>query len=87
MNKVEFLEKEIEKLKKRNKKVELEKSWETSLYRKISIIIITYFFMILIIYLLKIENIFISAIIPTLWYFFSTLSILVVKNIYIKKLK
>ena len=36
------LEKEIENIKERNKKVELDKSWETSWTRKICIMILTY---------------------------------------------
>lgn len=36
------LEKEIENIKTRNKKVELDKKWETSLTRKICICILTY---------------------------------------------
>lgn len=85
-DKIKYLEKEIEKLKERNKKVEIEKAWETSFQRKISIVVVTYIFMIIVMYFLEIENIFISAIIPTLWYFLSTTSILVVKNIYINNL-
>ena len=36
------LEKEIEKIKERNKKVELDKAWETSWIRRIGIMILTY---------------------------------------------
>ena len=42
--KVANLENEIEKIKKRNHRVEGDKSWETSLIRKICIIIFTYIF-------------------------------------------
>ena len=38
------LEKEILEIKERNKKVELDKTWETSKTRKICIIILTYIF-------------------------------------------
>ena len=36
------LEKEIEQIKERNKRVELDKKWETSWTRKICIMILTY---------------------------------------------
>ena len=36
------IEKEIEKIKQRNKKVELDKKWETCWTRKICICILTY---------------------------------------------
>ena len=42
------LEKEIEKIKQRNRKVEIDKAWETSYVRKISIAVLTY--MIVVIY-------------------------------------
>ena len=38
-NKIKELEKKIEEIEKRNKRVELDKAWETSLLRKILIII------------------------------------------------
>ena len=44
---IEHLEKEIVLLKDRNIRVEQEKAWENSTQRKMSIIIITYFVMIL----------------------------------------
>ena len=45
--KVFELEDEIDKIKKRNHRVEGNKSWETSLIRKICIIIFTYIFALL----------------------------------------
>ena len=36
------LEKEIKQIKDRNKRVELDKSWETSWTRKLTIMILTY---------------------------------------------
>lgn len=79
------LKQEIENLKSRNKKVEAEKAWETSIYRKISIVIITYIFMVIVMYFLELWKPFVSAIIPTLWYFLSTLSLWIIKKIYLKK--
>ena len=39
---MENLEKEIDNIKNRNKRVELDKAWETSFTRKICIMILTY---------------------------------------------
>lgn len=83
--KLNELEKEIEKIKKRNKKVEAEKAWETSFERKISIIVFTYIIIAIIMLLLKIEKPFVNALIPTFWYLLSTLSISFLKKKYIKK--
>ena len=83
--KLNELEKEIEKIKKRNKKVEAEKAWETSFERKISIIVFTYIIIAIIMLLLKIEKPFVNALIPTFWYLLSTLSISFLKKKYIEK--
>lgn len=58
---------EIDTIKERNKKVELDKAWETSICRKVIIAILTYFMMVLVFYFLnKQQSIFVSAIVPTL---------------------
>jgi len=41
-NTLRKLQEEINAIKKRNKKVEAEKAWETSILRKLSILILTY---------------------------------------------
>jgi len=80
---IEKLEKEIEKIKKRNKKVEADKSWEISTERKISVAIITYIMVVIIMYFLNFEKIYINALIPTFGYLLSTLWINPMKKIYI----
>ena len=47
------VEKEIELIKERNKKVELDKGWETSCTRKICIAVLTYFVVVLYSYIIK----------------------------------
>ncbi len=86
--KIEKLDISIKKIEKRNKRVEVDKAWETSTYRKVSVALVTYTFMITVMYLLKIENVFINALIPTFGYILSTLWINILKKNYIKnKLK
>jgi hypothetical protein len=41
--------------------------------------------MVIVMYFLDLSRPFISAIIPTIWYFLSTLSLWLLKNIYMKK--
>ncbi len=61
------LEKEIEQIKQRNQKVELDKRWETSGTRKICICVLTYIVVILYSYLTnKINNIFVSSLVPVI---------------------
>ena len=85
--KIELLEKSIKKLENRNKKVEADKSWETSNFRKISVAVITYLVILIIMYLLDFKDIFINALIPTFGFLLSTLSIDILKKIYISKNK
>jgi len=68
-------EAEIKKIQARNKKVELDKAWETSKTRKISIAVLTYFVMVLVMHSLNMDNPFIGAIIPTLGFTLSTFSL------------
>lgn len=82
---IEELEKEIDKIKSRNKKVEVEKAWEISLERKISILVLTYIIISLVMYFLNFDKPFINAIIPTFWYLLSTLSISFLKKKYIER--
>lgn len=79
------IEEEISKIHCRNHKVEADKAWETSKTRKIVIAGLTYFVMICVMYVLKMENSFVSAIIPTLGFILSTISADLIKNIWIKK--
>ena len=56
------IEQELENIKKRNKRVELDKSWETSWTRKICIMILTYVIVVIYSYLIKqYDNILLSS--------------------------
>ncbi len=55
------LNKEIEEIKNRNKRVELDKKWETSWTRKICICIVTYIVVVAYSYIVRnYDNIFLS---------------------------
>lgn len=79
------IEKEIELIKERNKKVELDKCWETSWTRKICIAVLTYFVVVLYSYIIKqFDNIWLSSLVPVLGFILSTLSIKFVRKIWEK---
>ena len=81
------LKKRIEDIEKRNKKVELDKSWETSLTRKICIIILTYVIVIVYSYLIrKYDYIFLTSLVPVIGFTLSTLSLKAIRNIWEKNL-
>ncbi len=79
------LEEEIVKIKERNKKVELDKAWETSWTRRICIMILTYIVVIIYSYVIKeFDNIFLSSLVPVIGFTLSTLSLRLVRNIWEK---
>lgn len=82
----EQIAKEIEEIKKRNKRVELDKKWETSLTRKIAICVLTYLVVILFtIFINKEGNIFLNSAVPVIGFFLSTLSLELIKKIWKEK--
>jgi hypothetical protein len=78
------LEKEIEEIQKRNKDVEMDKAWEISLFRKILIAMLTYSIIVLFFFFAQLPNPFINAIVPTLGFILSTLSLSFFKEVWIK---
>ncbi len=81
MNKIE---KRINAIEKRNKKVELNKSWEISLTRKIIIITLTYLTMVLFFIFAQLPKPFINSIVPSIAFILSTLSLPFFKKLWIK---
>ena len=84
---MEELKKEIEEIKTRNKRVELDKKWETSFTRKICICILTY--IVVVIYstiISKTNNIFLSSLVPVIGFTLSTLSLRLIRKIWEKNI-
>lgn len=81
------LENEIKDIKARNKRVELDKKWETSGTRKICIGILTYIVVVIYSYCIdKISNIWLSSLVPVMGFGLSTLSLKAVRNVWEKKI-
>ena len=79
---------EIEQIKARNKRVELDKSWETSWTRKVCIMILTY--IVVVIYSIginHINNVFLSSVVPVIGFTLSTLSLRLIRKIWEKNKK
>ncbi len=82
------LEKEIKKIKDRNKRVELDKKWETSWTRRICIMILTYVIVIIYSYLVKGQSsILFSSLVPVIGFVLSTLSLRLIRKIWEKVIK
>jgi len=85
MNELQQLQSEIETIKTRNKRVEADKAWETSMSRKVIVAVLTYLVIVLFFYSAGLPNPFINAIVPTLGFILSTLSLPILKEIWLKK--
>ena len=78
------LEKRIANIEERNKKVENDKAWEVSKTRITIIVIMTYIFASLYIYLADTTNPFLGAIIPSFGFLLSTQSLIIIKKLWLK---
>ena len=79
------MEPELKQIQERNKRVELDKAWETSATRRSLIAGITYIVAALFMYRLEIVDPFINALVPTGGYLLSTLTLPMVKRWWIPK--
>ena len=82
-----LLKEEIEKIKNRNARVELDKAWETSWTRRLFICLLTY--LVVVVYSLtinKISNIWLSSVVPVIGFTLSTLSLKFIRKIWEKKI-
>lgn len=82
MDKYQLLEKRVQSIENRNKRVELDKDWETSYTRRFFVVVFTYLSIALYLkYIVKIEP-WLNAIVPTLGFLFSTLTLPFFKKIW-----
>lgn len=77
------VEKEIKKIQDRNKRVEMDKKWETSVTRRLCIALLTYLVVVTYSYLIKnYDNVLLSSIVPVIGFILSTLSLKVIRKIW-----
>lgn len=81
---IEDLQLQVEEIQRRNKRVELDKAWETSYVRKFLILFFTYFIVTLFFVIANLPNPFVNAIVPTLGFFLSTLTMPLFKGWWIR---
>lgn len=81
------LEQRIEKIEQRNQTVEAAKAWETSWARKILVAVLTYLVISgFLIFVVGLPNPWINALVPTIGFLLSTLSVELAKSIWIRYL-
>ncbi len=72
---LESLKKEIDQIKSRNQKVETDKAWETSLKRKLLLIVFTYLAIGFYLQAVGVNRPWLNAIVPAVAFFLSTLTL------------
>lgn len=85
MDELQELKNEIIEIKKRNARVEADKAWETSLFRKMLVAILTYAVIVLFFAVAGLPKPFVNAIVPTLGFLLSTLSVSYFKTVWLKR--
>lgn len=83
MTSIEGLKDEIESIKRRNRSVEADKAWELSKTRRFLISIFTYLSIALYLRAINISKPFLNAIVPTVAFLLSTLTLPSLKKIWL----
>lgn len=81
---IQRLEKEIQAIQERNRKVDADKAWETSRFRILSVALVTYIIAAIVLYLIGANNFLLSALVPTVGYLLSVQTLPVIKRWWIK---
>lgn len=76
---------QLKELQERNRRVELDKAWETSITRRVFIAIITYLTALLFLWMMDVETFYLNALVPAGGYVLSTLSLPWMKQLWIGK--
>lgn len=87
MTEIEKIQEEIAIIKKRNQGVETDKAWETSFLRRFLIAIFTYLSIGIYMWAIRIDRPWLNAIVPTVGFTLSTLSLPYFKSLWAKKRK
>lgn len=84
MNSIKQLEDRLEKIEERNKRVEIDKIWETSLIRRGLLITFTYLAVGFYMQAIEIKDPWINAVVPSVGFLLSTLTLPFFKNLWLK---
>ena len=77
---LEQLQVEIAEIQARNERVEKDKAWETSWFRKILIAVLTYAVIVIFFFFAELPKPFINAIVPAIAFLLSTMSVSIFKK-------
>ncbi len=85
MDEIQQLKKEVAEIRERNARVEADKAWETSLFRKVLVAVLAYAGIVLFFIFAGLSEPFVNAIVPTVGFVLSTLSVPIFKKIWLKR--
>ncbi|MFH1641886.1 MAG: hypothetical protein ABIC04_03220 [Nanoarchaeota archaeon] len=74
----------IQNIIERNKRVEKDKAWETSFTRRFIIAVLTYMLIVVFLIIINVPNPWLNALVPTIAFIISTLSLSLFKKIWLK---
>ncbi len=87
MDRISKIEQKLAEIDERNKRVEADKAWETSGFRKILIFVITYTIAAIWLYFIENSRPLLNAFVPALGWYLSTLTVPIIKRNWIKNKK
>lgn len=76
------IESRVRKIEERNERVSLDKAWETSWTRRITIAVLTYVIVLVYLFMIGNDNPWINAVVPPVGFLLSTLAIGKVKELW-----
>ena len=79
------VEDELSVIRERNRRVEANKAWETSVFRMFSLAFVTYLVAIVLLYLIKAENYLLGALVPAAGFILSVQSLPALKRWWMRR--
>ncbi len=84
MKTLKQLEKDLAKIQQRNKRVEIDKAWETSISRRVVLLVLTYLAIGFYLNAIQISNPWLNAVVPSIGFLLSTLTLPFFKELWKK---
>ncbi|MBI2426588.1 MAG: hypothetical protein HYV34_01960 [Candidatus Kerfeldbacteria bacterium] len=84
-NSFEELQKDIDEIKARNKRVEADKAWETSWTRRVLIVVLTYCVIVSFFLVARLPDPFANAVVPAVAFMISTITVPLFKKWWLKR--
>ncbi len=78
------MKEQLDQIRERNRRVEIDKAWETSKTRRGIIAVMTYGVVVLFLYVVGVSRPFLNALVPTGGFLLSTLTLSVFKKMWVK---